>query len=236
MSIGSTSQGRTLRSTSWAATSATASMRPSRTRISATEPRRACRRAGTCGRSTSSSSAAGPSVRPWQSTLVPHADRSERVLALEGGPFLCRSTCRTCRSSGRRRRRATDHQPQKEVWGLAWNAGSPSPTSRTASADGRFWGGWSPRLLDSGLPQSAWPKAVPDDLEPKALPVRPRATSANQHQIGVTETNDFIFGDSHRAMRTQVFNGLAGGNVSEAMTLASLPDHPAVTYRDTPPR
>ena len=52
-------------------------------------------------------------------------------------------------------------------------------------------------------------------------------------QIGVTETNDFIFGDLHRAMRTQLFNGLAGGNVNEAIP-RSLPDHPAVTYRDTP--
>ena len=36
-------------------------------------------------------------------------------------------------------------------------------------------------------------------------------------QIGVTETNDFIFGDLHRAMRQQLFAGLTAGNVTDAM-------------------
>jgi 3-keto-disaccharide hydrolase/GMC oxidoreductase len=98
-----------------------------------------------------------------------------------------------------------------------------------------FWGGWSPRLLDSELPINLWPKAALDELTPKNLPDgRKGYFRQSSDQIGVTETNDFIFGDLHRAMRKQLFDGLTAGQVSDAMDLATLPDHPAVEYRNTP--
>src|SRR5207249_7046385 len=53
-------------------------------------------------------------------------------------------------------------------------------------------------------------------------------------QIGVTATNDFIFGDLHHAMRSQLLDGLAVGNIADVMPLAALPDHPAVANSDTP--
>ena len=70
-------------------------------------------------------------------------------------------------------------------------------------------------------------------MTPKNLPDgRKGYFRQSSDQIGVTETNDFIFGDLHRAMRKQLFEGIA--TVTDAMDLAALPDHPAVEYRDTP--
>jgi hypothetical protein len=54
-------------------------------------------------------------------------------------------------------------------------------------------------------------------------------------QIGVTETNDFIFGDLHRAARSQLFAAIEANQVAGAVPLASLPDHPAIRYGTTPP-
>lgn len=163
--------------------------------------------------------------------------RNERILVLDGGPFLLPEHVQNLpvlglNAGGPR----MDHQPQNEVWGLAWNAGIPFP-GLAYCLGGRsiFWGGWSPRLLDSELPKSVWPKAVLDDLTPKNLPDgRKGYFRQSSDQIGVTETNDFIFGDLHHALRRQLFEALSAGKVSDAVDLAALPDHPAVEYRDTP--
>jgi choline dehydrogenase-like flavoprotein len=164
-------------------------------------------------------------------------NRSERILVLDGGPFLLPEHVQNLpvlglNAGGPRK----DHLPQNEVWGLAWNSSDPVGFPGLAYCVGGrsvFWGGWSPRLLDSELPKNVWPKAVLDDLTPKNLPDgRKGYFRQSSDQIGVTETNDFIFGDLHRAMRTQLFEGLS--TVTDAMDLATLPDHPAVEYRDTP--
>lgn len=164
-------------------------------------------------------------------------DRSERILVLEGGPFLLPEHVQNLPVLGLNVGGARmDHQPQNEVWGLAWNAGIPFP-GLAYCLGGRsvYWGGWSPRLLDSELPNNVWPKAVLDDLTPKDLPDgRKGYFRQASDQIGVTETNDFIFGELHHAMRKQLFEGLNAGSISDAMDLAALPDHPAVEYRDTP--
>lgn len=164
--------------------------------------------------------------------------RSERILVLEGGPFLIPEHVQNLPVLGLNAGGArTDHQPQNEVWGLAWNSGIPFP-GLAYCIGGRsvYWGGWSPRLLDSELPNSVWPQAVLDDLKPKNLPDgRKGYFRQSSDQIGVTETNDFIFGDLHRAMRQQLFDALKAKNVSDAMDLTTLPDHPAVEYRETPP-
>jgi hypothetical protein len=163
--------------------------------------------------------------------------RSERILVLDGGPFLLPEHVQNLPmlglGAGDPRK---DHLPQKEVWGLAWNSSDPVGFPGLAYCIGGrsvYWGGWSPRLLDSELPKNVWPKAVLDDLTPKNLPDgRKGYFRQSSDQIGVTETNDFIFGDLHRAMRKQLFEGLS--TVTDAMDLATLPDHPAVEYRDTP--
>src|SRR5262245_45350653 len=166
-------------------------------------------------------------------------NRSERVLVLDGGPFLLPEHVQNLPvlglNAGSPRK---DHLPQNEVWGLVWNSSDPVGFPGLAYCVGGrsvFWGGWSPRLLDSELPKNLWPKGVLDELTPKNLPDgRKGYFRQSSDQIGVTETNDFIFGDLHRAMRKQLFDGLTAGQVSDAMDLPTLPDHPAVEYRDTP--
>jgi len=164
-------------------------------------------------------------------------NRSERILVLEGGPFLLPEHVQNLPVLGLNAGGARmDHQPQNEVWGLAWNAGIPFP-GLAYCLGGRsvYWGGWSPRLLDSEMPGGVWPQTVLDDLKPKNLPGgRKGYFRQSSDQIGVTETNDFIFGELHHAMRNQLFAALNAGNVSDAMSLGALPDHPAVEYRDTP--
>jgi choline dehydrogenase-like flavoprotein len=167
-------------------------------------------------------------------------NRSERILVLEGGPFVLPEHVQNVPvlglNAGSPRK---DHQPQNEVWGLAWNTSDPVGFPGLAYCVGGrsvFWGGWSPRLLDSEVPNTRWPQAVLDDLTPKNLPDgRKGYFRQSSDQIGVTETNDFIFGDLQRVMRKQLLDGLTAGQVTEAMDLATLPDHPAVDYGNTPP-
>jgi choline dehydrogenase-like flavoprotein len=163
--------------------------------------------------------------------------RSERILVLDGGPFLLPEHVQNLPMLGLNAGGARmDHLPQNEVWGLSWNAVIPFP-GLAYCLGGRsvFWGGWSPRLLDSELPNSAWPQAALDELNPKRLPDgRKGYFRQSGDQIGVTATNDFIFGALHTAMRSQLFDGLIAGNVSDAMNLAALPDHPAVANSDAP--
>ena len=66
------------------------------------------------------------------------------------------------------------------------------------------WGGWSPRLLDEGannteMPQPAWPAAVVNDLNNQYF----REASI---QLGVDETNDFIYGGLHIALRRMIYD------------------------------
>jgi choline dehydrogenase-like flavoprotein len=166
-------------------------------------------------------------------------NRSERTLVLDGGPFLLPEHVQNLpalglNAGGPRK----DHLPQNEVWGLAWNSSDPVGFPGLAYCIGGrsvFWGGWSPRLLDSELPKDVWPQTVLDDLTPKKLPDgRKGYFRQSSDQIGVTETNDFIFGDLQRAMRQQLLSGLVAGQVTDAMDLGQLPDHPSIEYRDTP--
>jgi choline dehydrogenase-like flavoprotein len=172
--------------------------------------------------------------------------RSERILVLEAGPFILPEHVQNLPVLGLdpavpssvAEYNAMTKQAQddwrREVWGLAWNSPIKFPGLAYA-VGGRsvFWGGWSPRLLDSELPNNRWPQAVLDDLTPNNLPDgRKGYFRQSSDQIGVTETNDFIFGDLQRAMRKQLFDGLS--TVSDAMDLGILPDHPAVQYGNTP--
>ncbi len=165
--------------------------------------------------------------------------RAERILVLDGGPFLLPEHVQNLPvlglSAGDPRK---DHLPQKEVWGLAWNSNDPIGFPGLAYCLGGrsvFWGGWSPRLLDSETPNNVWPQGVLDDLNPKRLPDGNKGYfRQSSDQIGVTATNDFIFGDLHHAMRSQLFDGLSAGSVTDAIDVAALPDHPAVANSDTP--
>src|SRR5262249_29608066 len=80
------------------------------------------------------------------------------------------------------------------------------------------WGGWSPQLLDAEM--TDWPAVVAQDL-------KSRYFRESSDQIGVDETNDFIYGRLHVGLRKQLHEGLAArGTKIGAVPFADLPDHP----------
>lgn len=178
-----------------------------------------------------------------QHLLYQDRSRSHRILVLEGGPFVLTehvqdlpmlglnvpgpTSIANLRASGQ------DGKAREQVWGLAWHANADFP-GLAYCVGGRsvFWGGWSPRLLAgemrTGSPTNPWPQATADDLNSTYF-------VAASEQIGVLETNDFIFGPFQNALRSQLFNGLTAGKVPDAVPLSQLPDHPIVAASPTPP-
>ena len=87
---------------------------------------------------------------------------------------------------------AQQPEPAKnEVWGVPWKSATPF-TGLAYVVGGRslYWGGWSPRLLDEEV--ATWPQDTVDDLKATYF-------GESTRQIGVEETNDFIFGELHQA-------------------------------------
>jgi choline dehydrogenase-like flavoprotein len=106
--------------------------------------------------------------------------------------------------------------PRNEVWGVPWISGLPfKGLAYTVGGRSLYWGGWSPRLLDEEM--STWPTATVADL-------KSRYFDESSRQIGVSETNDFIFGELHRVLRRNLFNGV--GAVGNVMPLNTLPPSP----------
>lgn len=175
------------------------------------------------------------------------AGRAHRILVLEGGPFLLPEHVQNLPVLHLRNpdaktinqlRQENDFgidKPRSEVWGLPWQSGIPfQGLAYCIGGRSLYWGGWSPELLDSELPATAWPAAVVSDLKAATLP---DGSSGYFHQasdqIGVSETNDFIFGDLHEALRDQLLNGIGG--VTDAVSPAALPDHPALRFGNPTP-
>jgi len=126
--------------------------------------------------------------------------RSERILILEAGPFLLSGHYQNFPSLGLGR----------EVWGVPWrdpgNLGyGAAGLAYCVGGRSLFWGGWSPRLLDTET--ATWPASVVADLNAPTLPSGDDGyfRQASQ-QIGVTETNDYIFGDLHVALRQRLYD------------------------------
>ena len=175
--------------------------------------------------------------------------RRRRVLVLEGGPVLLTEHQQNLPVLGLNVASATSIQdlkasgqfgpdkPQAEVWGLPWHSSHKFPgLAYCVGGRSLYWGGWSPEFLSAEMPSSAWPANVIADLTATTLADgSPGYFRQASGQIGVTETNDFIFGDLHRAMRTQLVAALNGNAVGDAVPLGSLPDHPAVRFASTPP-
>jgi choline dehydrogenase-like flavoprotein len=112
---------------------------------------------------------------------------------------------------------APQPEPAKnEVWGVPWKSATPF-TGLAYVVGGRsiYWGGWSPRLLDEEV--ATWPQETVDDLKATYF-------GESTRQIGVDETNDFIFGELHQALRRQLAAGLGG--VGAAIALDQLPESP----------
>ena len=156
--------------------------------------------------------------------------RAERILVLEAGPFLLAEHMQNLPSINLGR----------EVWGLAWNAApilgyAASGLAYCVGGRSIWWGGWSPRLLDSET-GTAWPQAVLDDLNAKKLPNGDNGYFRQSgQQIGVTATNDYIFGELHHGMREQLYKAITNNRIADAVDLATLPEAPTVEILDTPP-
>lgn len=148
-----------------------------------------------------------------------------RTLVLEAGPFTVPEHVQNTGIFGfsdpsqpffLNENEAQPEKPKNEVWGVAWKSAIPFKGLAYA-VGGRsvYWGGWSPRLLDAEI--SRWPAETVADLKSVYFGQATR-------QIGVDDTNDFIFGELQNALRKVLFDGL--GSVSSAIKLSDLPPSP----------
>ena len=106
--------------------------------------------------------------------------------------------------------------PRNEVWGVPWKS-STAFKGLAYAVGGRsvYWGGWSPRLLPQEL--TTWPASTVGDLDARYF-------DESSRQIGVDDTNDFIFGELHNALRQQLFRQI--GTLGTAIPLSQLPPSP----------
>jgi choline dehydrogenase-like flavoprotein len=164
---------------------------------------------------------------------------SRRVLVLDGGPVLLPEHVQNLPMMGIAAPGPVQNDPgvvREFVWGLAWQtsvkAGFPG-LAYCLGGRSVFWGGWSPQLLHAEMPTTAspqhpnaWPAQLVNELE---VPVKPLPNGQAGYfrqaaeQIGTTETNDFIHGPLHEALRRQLFEGVKAGKVKAAVPFAELP-------------
>jgi hypothetical protein len=150
--------------------------------------------------------------------FITDTTRSRRILVLEGGPFVLPEHVQNIPfvapvSGAPDMRVPWVNHPALNYAGLLFAIGGRSLT----------WGGWSPELLDVEL--TSWPAAPRAEL-------RARYFREASRQIGVKETNDFIYGPLHTALRKQLDDGLNAAGNGTGFTFAELLDHPAVRYPD----
>jgi choline dehydrogenase-like flavoprotein len=108
--------------------------------------------------------------------------------------------------------------PRNEVWGLPWKS-TIAFKGLAYAVGGRsvYWGGWSPRLLDEEM--AGWPGTTVADLQARYF-------DESSRQIGVDDTNDFIFGELQNALRRRLFDKL--GTIATAIPLSQLPPSPVL--------
>ncbi len=169
---------------------------------------------------------------------------SHRILVLEAGPFVIAEHTQNLPMVGldaaaptsisALRAAGQDRVPQREVWGLAWHSPVPFPgLAYCVGGRSLYWGGWSPQLLDSEMPligvaRNPWPQRVVNDLNNTYF-------AESNEQIGTDTSNYYIFGTLQNALRRILADGVAAGGITDAVSLASLPDHPAVRAMSPPP-
>jgi choline dehydrogenase-like flavoprotein len=173
--------------------------------------------------------------------------RAHRILVLEAGPLVLPEHVQNLPVLGLGVASPTSianlknagqfgpDKPQQEVWGLPWHSSHAFPgLAYCIGGRSLYWGGWSPELLQEEMPSPPWPQPVVDELRATTLPDGSNGYFRQaSDQIGTSETNDFIFGDLHRATREQLRAGIS--QVTDAVDLAALPDHAAVRYAASPP-
>jgi len=148
------------------------------------------------------------------SLMFADATHSRRILVLEAGPFALPEHSQNMPYQGGTPdfRKPWDSHPALAYPGLLFAIGGRSLA----------WGGWSPQMLQAEI--NSWPASVAADLVNKYFQI-------SSDQIGATDSNDFIFGRLHDALREQLFEAMKKpANVPGAIPLSALPDHPAVRY------
>jgi hypothetical protein len=152
---------------------------------------------------------------------------SHRILVLEAGPFVLDEHVQNLPVLGLNPPgpATSDPGPRNEVWGLPWNSNVVKGFPGLAYCIGGrslFWGGWSPQLLDAEMPRNRWPDTPQN---PVVADLNNRYFREASEQIGVTTTNDFIFGPLHEALRQLLFAGINAHAVADAIPLGQLPPH-----------
>jgi Domain of Unknown Function (DUF1080)/GMC oxidoreductase len=119
-----------------------------------------------------------------------------------------------------------DRQPILENWGLAWNSAEPfGGLAYCLGGRSLYWGGWSPRYLDTEMhrapvgaitAQTLWPATTVQDLQEGFF-------AEAEEETGVVTSNDFINGALQDHYRRLLFQDYA--NVPNAVPLAELPDY-----------
>ncbi len=151
-------------------------------------------------------------------------DRKHRILVLDAGPMVLTEHVQNLPMIGLNVPGPVAQDPyvsRQEVWGLPWRA-DIAYTGLAYLVGGRsvFFGGWSPRLLDTAqdteMSRDRWPQQVVDDLNATYF-------GKAAEQLGTDATNDFIDGPLHRALRQQLLDGMA--TVRGAIPPAELPSH-----------
>lgn len=152
--------------------------------------------------------------------FVTDVTHSRRILVLEAGPFMLPEHVQNLPFLGGAPdlRSPWVNHPALSYPGLIFAIGGRSLT----------WGGWSPELLDEEM--ASWPPSTREALRP-TQPQEGYFADASR-QIGVQETNDFIYGPLHTALRKQLHAGLKTAGNETGFTLADLLDHPALRYPD----
>ncbi len=148
-----------------------------------------------------------------QHLLYTDDTNSYRILVLEAGRHSLPEHFQNLPLNG---------QPGNEIWGLPWRSNVPGFQGLAYTIGGRslFFGGWSPRLLDTEMPSTVWPGNVIMDLKAQYFDEAAK-------QIGTDTTNDFMHGALHQSLRQRLADGINGVinnmSVRHAIPFAELP-------------
>lgn len=182
----------------------------------------------------STDSAQSPDARPFDVVIVGggtfgavlaehlfHRDttHSHRILVLEGGPFLIPEHVQNLPMIGLGNAGPTTVEELRAmpedafrrwanvVWGLSWRANARFPgLAYCLGGRSLYWGGWSPRPLPGEMPATRWPAETVEELNERYF----REASL---QIGVAQTNDFIFGALHEVLRKRLHAAIGSGEL-----------------------
>src|SRR2546425_8099685 len=147
---------------------------------------------------------------------------SYRILVLEAGPFVLPEHTQNLPFMGGEPDMVRPWVADTAQWLAGHKALNYKGLIYAVGGRSLSWGGWSPQLLDAEV--RGWPNSVVGEL-------RSQYFQEASDQIGVDETNDFIYGRLHVGLRKQLHDGLtARGAKIGVVPFPELPDHPVIQY------